>query len=55
MVVTYEQMTIKHSMYIQKVPFLCAERARVVFSVFRFALEEKLCAASVASFTDQGE
>ena len=34
MVVTFEQMTIKHSMYMQKVPFLCTERACVVFSGF---------------------
>ena len=26
-IVTFEQMTIKHSMYMQKVPFLCTERA----------------------------
>ena len=31
MVVTIKQMTIKHSMYMQKVPFLCTEWSCVVF------------------------
>ena len=32
MVVAIKQMTIKHSIYMQKVPFLCTEWACVVFS-----------------------
>ena len=32
MVLTCEQMTIKHSIYMEKVTFLCTERACVVFS-----------------------
>ena len=39
MVGTFEQMTIKHSMYMQKVPFLCTERACVVFSSFGILIE----------------
>ena len=31
MILTCEQMTIKHSIYTWKVPFLCTERACVVF------------------------
>ena len=34
MVVSFEQMTIKHLMYMQKVPFLCTETACVVFFQF---------------------
>ena len=41
MILTCEQMTIKHSIYAWKVPFLCTERACVVFSVSKFTLEEK--------------
>ena len=33
-IITFEEMTIKHLMYMQKVPFLCTERACVVFSGF---------------------
>ena len=50
MVVTFKQMTIKHSMYIQKVPFLCTETACVVFSVLGFTLEEKLHGAKRCKF-----
>ena len=32
MIVTCEQMALKHSIYMWKVPFLCTERACVVFS-----------------------
>ena len=44
MVVTCEQMTIKHSMYMQKVPFPFTERACVFFFWFFGIrpLEEKL-------------
>ena len=49
MVVTFEQMTIKHSMYIAKGPFLWTERACVVFPM-GFALEEKLCGAKCCKF-----
>ena len=42
MVVTYEQMTIKHSMYTQKVPFLYTERACVVFSGIGICLKRKV-------------
>ena len=38
MVVTFKQTTIKHSMFMQKIPFLCTERACVFFSVLQFAL-----------------
>ena len=31
LIVSPQEMTIKHSMYTQKVPFLCRERACVVF------------------------
>ena len=43
MVVTCKQMTIKHSMYMHKVPFLDTERACVVFfqCVLKFAQENK--------------
>ena len=40
-IVSFEEMTIKHLMYIQKVPFLSTERACVVvFPVLKFALED---------------
>ena len=32
MIISFDQTTIKHSMYMQKVPFLCTERACVVLS-----------------------
>ena len=50
MVVTFKQMTIEHSMYMQKVPFLCTERAVWFFLVLGFALEEKLCGAKCFKF-----
>ena len=34
-IITFEEMTIKHLMYVQKVPFLSTERACVVFSGFK--------------------
>ena len=49
MVVTFKQITIKHSMYMQKLPFLCTERA-CFFSVLGFTLEEKLCGAMCCKF-----
>ena len=36
MVVTFKQTTIKHSMFMPKVPFLCTERACVFFFSFRY-------------------
>ena len=42
-IVTFEEMTIKHLMYMQKVPFLYTERACVVFPVLKFTLEVFLC------------
>ena len=54
--VTLEQMTIKHSMYMQKVPFLCTERACVDFFWFWDSPYKKsYVEQSVASFTDQRE
>ena len=50
MVVTFEQMTIKQLMYMQKVPFLCTGRACVFFLVLGFALEEKLHGAKCCKF-----
>ena len=41
MVVTCKQMTIKHSLYMLKVPFLCTERACVVFSGFEIRSRKK--------------
>ena len=35
LIITFEEMTIKHLMYMQKVPFLYTERACVVFSSFK--------------------
>ena len=45
-IVTFQEMTIKHLMYMQKVPFLYTERACVVFFSFeihpgRFCVLEK--------------
>ena len=34
LIITFQEMTIKHLMYTQKVPFLYTERACVVFSSF---------------------
>ena len=36
LIVTSQEMTIKHLMYMQKVPFLYTERACVRFSGFEF-------------------
>ena len=55
-IVTFEEMTIKHLMYMQKVPFLNTERACVVFSGFEirpwkiFDVEQ-----SVSTIVDQRE
>ena len=43
LIITLEQMTIKHLMYTQNVPLYYTERARVVFPALRFTLKEKLC------------
>ena len=40
--VTLEQMTIKHLIHMQKLPFNGTEGDCVVFPVLRFTLEEKL-------------
>ena len=50
MVVTFEQMTIKHSMYMQKVPPLCTERACVVFSGFGIHPGRKLHGETCCKF-----
>ena len=42
-IITLEEMTIKHLIYMQKVPLHHTERACVVFPVLKFTLEEKLC------------
>ena len=42
MVVTFKQMTIKHSMYMQKVPFLCTERPVWFFSGFGISPRRKV-------------
>ena len=56
MVVTFKQMTIKHSMYTQKVPFLCTERACVVFiQLWDSPLKKSYVEQSVASLMDQRE
>ena len=46
-IVTFEEMTIKHLMYMQKLPFLHTERACVEFSGFeicpgRFLMSNKV-------------
>ena len=44
LIVPFQEMTIKHLMYMQKVSFLYTERACVVFfSVLKFALEDFVC------------
>ena len=53
---SHQEMTIKHSNYIQTVPFLCTERACVVFSRFRNSSGKIFCAnGSVVSMKDQRE
>ena len=47
LIVTFQEMTIKHLMYMQKVHFLYTERACVVFSGFeihpgRFCVSKKV-------------
>ena len=42
MVLTCEQMTVKHSIYTWKVPFLCTERACVVFSGIKILPRRKM-------------
>ena len=49
MVVTFKQMTIKHSMYMQNYPSY-VQKGRVFFSVLGFTLEEKLCGAMCCKF-----
>ena len=48
MFVTFEQMTIKHSMYMQKVCFLCTERACVVFPSFGICPRRKISCNVIA-------
>ena len=43
LIVTFQEMAIKHLMYMQKVPFLYTERACVVFLVLKFTLEDFVC------------
>ena len=56
LIISHWEMTIKHSMYIPTVPFLCTERACAVFSQYRnspgkiFSVE-----SSVVSIMDQRE
>ena len=50
MVVTFEQMTIKHSMYMQKYPFYVQKGPVWFFSVLGFALEEKLHGTKCCKF-----
>ena len=54
-IVTFQEMTIKHLMYMQKVPFLYTERACVVLFVLKFTLKDFVCQKSVASILDQRE
>ena len=39
LIITFQEITIKHLMYMQKVPFLHTERAFVVFSSFEIHCE----------------
>ena len=44
LIITFQEMTIKHLMYAQQVPFLYTERACAgFFSVLKFAMEDFLC------------
>ena len=48
LIITFQEITIKHLMYMQKVPFLYTERACGVFSSFeippgRFCVSKKCC------------
>ena len=53
MAITFDDMTIKHSIYMPKVPFQCTERACVVFfSVLKFAVKKDVT-SSVTSFKDR--
>ena len=40
LIITFQEMTIKHLMYTWKVPFLYTERACVVFPVLKFAVKD---------------
>ena len=54
LIVTFQEMTIKHLMYTPKVPFLYTERACVLFSRF-WNLPRKFFMLSVATVSDQRE
>ena len=49
-IITLEQMTIKHSMYLWKVPLYYTESATVVFSGLKYTLEGKLCHAKCCKY-----
>ena len=56
MAITFDDMTIKHSLYTWKVPFQCTERACMIFFRFRNSLQKMYyITKSVASFKDQRE
>ena len=56
MAITFDDTTIKHSLYTWKVPFQCTERACVIFFRFRNSLQKMYYVTkSVASFKDQRE
>ena len=54
MAITFDQTTIKHSMYTQKTPFQYTERACVFFSVLKISLKNDMM-QSGASLMDQRE
>ena len=54
-IVTFEETTIKHLMYMQKVPVIYTERACVVFPVLKFTLEDFDVKQSAATISDQRE
>ena len=56
MATTFDDTTIKHSLYMWKVPFQCTERACVIFFRFRNLLQKMYYVTkSVPSFKDQRE
>ena len=56
LIVSRREMAIKHSNYIQTVPFLCTERACVVFLRFQNSSRKIFCGnGSVVSIKDQRE
>ena len=61
MIITFDDTTIKHLMYTQKVPFQYTESFSILketvwfFAVLKFTLEKNDVMKSVASFKDQRE